>query len=260
MVIEEVEGDTDEEEEEDCQSIEVEQDRSTEKSINEKPEDGKKDSSDEDRKKIKMNADASDKPLVNGNISKNESKNIEEIQKEKHDILQSGLQKLAKNSENEGQCNKESKSGDKLSNEGDKNVQSQGTNVSHVISENEQNDKLRNQNSDVVQSEGKNSVLEAKDNEQNEQIEKMKESSDRQSTEMVSSESVEEKDNEALRRPVFIQKKLPDNVSVLREEGNNLFRTGQYGEAVKKYSTAIDRLQKCKFFLVKSVKLRGKSH
>ncbi|KAJ8313729.1 hypothetical protein KUTeg_008290 [Tegillarca granosa] len=238
MVIEEVEGDTEEEEEE-CQSIEVEQDKSALKSVNGKSGDGKKDSNDEDRKK--MNGDASDKPLVNGNMIKNESKTTENVETEKSDILQSDLQKLAKNCENESQSQKELKCGDKLSNEGDKNMQYLGTNSNHMISEKEQIEKHNNQNNHVVQSDGKNSMLEAKENEQNEQVEKVKENSDRQNAEKVSNEHVgenEESEALSLRRPIFIQKKLPDNVSLLREEGNNLFRTGQYSEAVNKYTKA----------------------
>ncbi|XP_061185926.1 sperm-associated antigen 1-like [Saccostrea echinata] len=48
----------------------------------------------------------------------------------------------------------------------------------------------------------------------------------------------------ALVRPVFIQHPLPGPIAKLREEGNQLFREGQYGDAIQKYTEALKRLQK----------------
>lgn len=45
-------------------------------------------------------------------------------------------------------------------------------------------------------------------------------------------------------RPVFYQSALPTDVAELREAGNNLFRSGQYDQAIEKYKTAIAKLSK----------------
>lgn len=45
-------------------------------------------------------------------------------------------------------------------------------------------------------------------------------------------------------RPVLIQTELPPRVAQLRESGNNLFRSGQYGDALEKYKSAIEILDK----------------
>ena len=50
-------------------------------------------------------------------------------------------------------------------------------------------------------------------------------------------------------RPVLVQMPLSNAVQQLRESGNNLFRTGQYGEAIHKYTEAINRLEKGKIQL-----------
>ena len=47
-----------------------------------------------------------------------------------------------------------------------------------------------------------------------------------------------------LAKPVFIQYPLPDSIATLREAGNQLFREGQYGDAIEKYSEALTRLEK----------------
>ncbi|XP_060067048.1 sperm-associated antigen 1-like [Ylistrum balloti] len=47
-------------------------------------------------------------------------------------------------------------------------------------------------------------------------------------------------------RQVLVQTELPSNVAQLRESGNNLFRNGQYGDALAKYNSAIDKLEKVK--------------
>ncbi|XP_005109510.2 sperm-associated antigen 1 isoform X2 [Aplysia californica] len=45
-------------------------------------------------------------------------------------------------------------------------------------------------------------------------------------------------------RPTYVQMPLPPGVLTLKEEGNKLFRSGQYGEAVEQYSKAISKLEK----------------
>ena len=45
-----------------------------------------------------------------------------------------------------------------------------------------------------------------------------------------------------LAKPVFIQYLLPDSIATLGEAGNQLFREGQYGDAIEKYSEALTRL------------------
>ncbi|XP_033761832.1 sperm-associated antigen 1-like isoform X2 [Pecten maximus] len=57
------------------------------------------------------------------------------------------------------------------------------------------------------------------------------------------SEEVTEKVPE---RPSLVQAELPSTVAQLRESGNNLFRNGQYGDALGKYKSAIDILDKGK--------------
>ncbi|CAG5119653.1 unnamed protein product, partial [Candidula unifasciata] len=42
----------------------------------------------------------------------------------------------------------------------------------------------------------------------------------------------------------FVQLPLPSAVSDLKEKGNSLFRSGQYGEAIEQYSQAIEELEK----------------
>nr|KAG5689797.1 hypothetical protein BaRGS_007075 [Batillaria attramentaria] len=44
-------------------------------------------------------------------------------------------------------------------------------------------------------------------------------------------------------RPVFIQRALSSKVADLRETGNNLFRSGQYSEAIRVYSDIISKLE-----------------
>lgn len=66
------------------------------------------------------------------------------------------------------------------------------------------------------------------------------------SHEAMASSAVVEKPPEELApvRPVFIQYPLPGPIAKLREEGNKLFREGQYGDAVHKYTEALNRLEK----------------
>ena len=45
-------------------------------------------------------------------------------------------------------------------------------------------------------------------------------------------------------RPVFVQKTLPPAILLLKEEGNKLFRSGQYASAIDQYSKAISKLEK----------------
>lgn len=65
------------------------------------------------------------------------------------------------------------------------------------------------------------------------------------SHEAMASSAVVEKPPEELApvRPVFIQYPLPGPIAKLREEGNKLFREGQYGDAVHKYTEALNRLE-----------------
>ena len=62
----------------------------------------------------------------------------------------------------------------------------------------------------------------------------------------VTSGAVIEKPSEevTLAKPVFIQYPLSDSIATLREAGNQLFREGQYGDAIEKYSEALTRLEK----------------
>ena len=47
-------------------------------------------------------------------------------------------------------------------------------------------------------------------------------------------------------RPRFIQKSLPPEIQKLKDEGNHLFRSGQYANAIEQYSRAISTLEKGK--------------
>ena len=51
----------------------------------------------------------------------------------------------------------------------------------------------------------------------------------------------------AVRPNVLEVAPLPDAVAFLKEAGNALFKTGQYAEAIEKYSKSIDKLKPCKF-------------
>ena len=46
-----------------------------------------------------------------------------------------------------------------------------------------------------------------------------------------------------LTRPVFYQKPFPANCVKLREDGNTLFKNGQYGDAISRYSKVIGTLE-----------------
>ncbi|KAL3832002.1 hypothetical protein ACJMK2_023686, partial [Sinanodonta woodiana] len=59
-------------------------------------------------------------------------------------------------------------------------------------------------------------------------------------------ESLSQDVRPAVTRPVFIQSTLPEEISQLREAGNNFFRTGQYSEACNRYTDAIQMLEKDK--------------
>lgn len=65
------------------------------------------------------------------------------------------------------------------------------------------------------------------------------------SHEAMASSAVVEKPPEELApvRPVFIRYPLPGPIANLREEGNQLFREGQYGEAIHKYTEALNKLE-----------------
>lgn len=66
------------------------------------------------------------------------------------------------------------------------------------------------------------------------------------SHEAMASSAVVEKPPEELApvRPVFIQYPFPGPIAKLREEGNQLFREGQYGDAVIRYTEALNKLEK----------------
>lgn len=65
------------------------------------------------------------------------------------------------------------------------------------------------------------------------------------SHEAMASSAVVEKPPEELApvRPMFIWYPLPGPIANLREEGNQLFREGQYGEAIHKYTEALNKLE-----------------
>lgn len=48
----------------------------------------------------------------------------------------------------------------------------------------------------------------------------------------------------AMVRPVYIKHPLPGPIAKLREDGNQLFREGQYGDAIQKYTEALNKLNK----------------
>ena len=60
------------------------------------------------------------------------------------------------------------------------------------------------------------------------------------------SQDLQEEKTEAvpLKRPVFYQKPFPDSCLKLREEGNTLFKNGQYGEACNTYTKIISILER----------------
>ena len=51
-------------------------------------------------------------------------------------------------------------------------------------------------------------------------------------------------------RPQYVQRPLPPAVLAMKEEGNNLFRSGQYASAIDQYSKAISSLEKGKFLFI----------
>lgn len=60
-------------------------------------------------------------------------------------------------------------------------------------------------------------------------------------------DGLEKKDNcsveECQKQPILIQKTLSKDIAVIKEKGNDLFRAGQFAEAINVYSTVITKLQ-----------------
>ena len=57
-------------------------------------------------------------------------------------------------------------------------------------------------------------------------------------------EPVNEPNPDRFSRPRFIQKSLPPEVQKLKDDGNRLFRSGQYADAIERYSRAVCNLMK----------------
>ena len=118
--------------------------------------------------------------------------------------------------------------------------------VSKRVEESEQNLNLQRGQEQSVTSKGEKESEEnvtskrCEETEQNIQNE-LKESAATEKTKKTAELSEEPEVHE---RPVYIQRSLPGVVAGLRETGNNLFRAGQYGDGVQKYTQAIDKLSK----------------
>ena len=82
--------------------------------------------------------------------------------------------------------------------------------------------------------------------EQNETVKSDKENEDTETSDK-SDDSTDSGDDtgtaKTLTRPVFYQKPFPANCVKLREEGNTLFKNGQYGDAISRYSKIIGILE-----------------
>ncbi|GFR87401.1 sperm-associated antigen 1-like [Elysia marginata] len=56
--------------------------------------------------------------------------------------------------------------------------------------------------------------------------------------------SATEADADSFSRPQYVQTSLPLEVQRLKDEGNQLFRSGQYADAIEKYSRAVTKIEK----------------
>lgn len=76
-------------------------------------------------------------------------------------------------------------------------------------------------------------------------------SSDKEQDSVIDTErandGLEKKDNclveECQKQPILIQKTLSKDIAAIKEKGNDLFRAGQFAEAINVYSTVITKLQ-----------------
>ena len=89
-----------------------------------------------------------------------------------------------------------------------------------------------------------------KEAEENETVQSAEEDKDTENSEN-SDDSGEDTDvaKTPLKRPVFHQKPFPVNCVKLREEGNTLFKNGQYGDAISRYSKVIGTLENGRSFI-----------
>ena len=87
-----------------------------------------------------------------------------------------------------------------------------------------------------------------RDNEEESDKETAENKSDMKSEDCLDSEEQKTETN-PLTRPVFYQRPFPDSCLKLREEGNSLFKNGQYGEAFTLYTKIINILENGKVHL-----------
>lgn len=111
------------------------------------------------------------------------------------------------------------------------------TNEKHIVIENKSDSEIETKNDLIVEQEAR--YIETSEEQENEEDQSESEEKSEENSES------EEKttDVKHLKRPVFYQRPFPDNCVKLREEGNALFRNGQYGEAISIYTKLIEILE-----------------
>ena len=192
-------------------------------------------------------------PLVNGHVShaggdSEKSKDIwsaDEVEKESKKLPESTSKKDNKNKQENTQVKLDK-------NKADSQTDSEkiGDTIKHAAKEVAESSELINKSNSAnkVETNDLKTEQQTKDGAttSSELQESEKESEDTESD--AKSEDNSETDDQTpvpdtLTRPVFHQRPFPDNCLKLREEGNTLFKNGQYGEAISIYSKIIGSLE-----------------
>lgn len=237
---------------------EVEDESDDEIVVDKKPEESKpsfKEHS-ESGKKMKIVEIDEDPPSSGGKNSVGQCESASKIQKEnvsnekkvKIENEKSEVKKTLKHKDNYVKTDSKISNDKNIWTEDDvKDVQNESENRKEFSKNTNQGSNIKNENRS-----GKSSGTEISDNspvktesktEQTEMEEKMTEK-----TENVANEQ-NGMVNGSLERPKFVQGPLSSDVAALREAGNNLFRTGQFGEAIQKYTQAVQKMEKGIFIL-----------
>ena len=184
----------------------------------------------------KKNAKTKDKQEVKNNKGgkeerKNEDKNIWNEEEITEEVSHSSESIQSETSDKHSKNNQE---GSKLQSEEGSKLQSEGrlgfSQSSKESTISPANNSEKQSKSDMGRTKD-NTDLESSDIEKNKKLES------ENSVKMETSSAISDK-------PVLIQGPLSSQVAAFRESGNNLFRRGQYGEAVQKYTSAIEKIGK----------------
>ena len=237
-----------------------------------------------DKKSDKKEKNPEKIQVVNGHIEEKEKKiekkdvknHVEENIKSETKISQDNLENVVK--ENESKKNAKTKDKKEVKNNKgrkeerkneDKNIWNEEEiieEVSHssesIQSETSDKHSKNNQEGSKLQSESrlgfsqssKDSTISLADNSEKQSKSDMgrtKDNTDLESSDIEKNKKLESENSVKMEtssaisdKPVLIQGPLSSQVAAFRESGNNLFRRGQYGEAVQKYTSAIDKIGK----------------